>query len=219
MDYFERVVPIVDATIGKLAKTAFIQDPIAGKRYSAQTSIISSAYKRHGKIIEAALRESLRDSNRYEVWSEPNFSVCQAADLLIGQMPDDDFPKTDLPYGGAHRKVQIDLVAYDHDIKSLGAYEIKRGNGHHDAGKSRSMKRDLQAIQVLLKSYGAVLKKPAELARSKIVFYYGMRSIPKPFSLIGSELDDHFGVNIQEKVERVNHYFRSRLIEILKGLE
>ena len=46
-----------------------------------------------------------------------------------------------------------------------------------------------------------------------------MRSIPRPFSLVGEELDDHFGYPIQEKIEKVNEYFRTRLFEILIRLE
>ncbi|MGF1543472.1 MAG: hypothetical protein ACFB00_03040 [Parvularculaceae bacterium] len=219
MTYFDRVIPIVDDTIEKLARKEFVEDPIAGPLLSAQTSIISSAYKRHGKIIEAAMIEGLRDSNRFEVWSEAAFKVSKAADTLIGLMEDSDFPEATLPYGYTCRTVQIDLIAYDHTDQVLGAYEIKRGNGHHDSGKQRSMKRDLQAIQILLKNYGATFNKPAETAHSRIIFYYGMRSIPRPFSLVGEELDDHFGYPIQEKIEKVNEYFRTRLFEILSRLE
>jgi len=48
-----------------LSWVAFVEDPIAGARYSRATSIVSSAYKRHGRILEMALRESLRESNRH----------------------------------------------------------------------------------------------------------------------------------------------------------
>lgn len=218
MTYFDRVKPIVDETIKKLAKTVFVEDPMAGAIYSAQTSIISSAYKRHGKIIEAAMVEGLRDSNRFEVWGEDNFKISKAADTLIGQMEDNEFPIATLPYGNTCRKVQIDLLAYDHIERTLGAYEIKRGNGQHDAGKQRSMKRDLQAIQVLLKSYGETFNRPADLVRSRIIFYYGVRSIPKPFSLIGDELDEHFQFPIRERIETVNAYFKQQLFGLLHSV-
>jgi hypothetical protein len=61
--FMERVAPVVNETIRALAKTKFINDPIAGESYSRAKSIVSSAYKRHGKILETALRESLRESN------------------------------------------------------------------------------------------------------------------------------------------------------------
>jgi hypothetical protein len=70
MTFMERVCPVVDETIRALSKCKFIEDPVAGVRYSRATSIISSAYKRHGRILETALRESLRESNRHKVWQE-----------------------------------------------------------------------------------------------------------------------------------------------------
>ncbi len=64
MGFMERVAPIVGETIKALAKVAFVPDPSAGAHYSRTTSIVSSAYKRHGRILEFALRESLRESRR-----------------------------------------------------------------------------------------------------------------------------------------------------------
>lgn len=80
MDFMDRVGPVIDETIKSLARKKFIEDPIAGDRHSRNTSIISSAYKRHGRILETALRESLRDSNRHRVWKEDVFKVSRAAD-------------------------------------------------------------------------------------------------------------------------------------------
>jgi hypothetical protein len=45
-------------------------------------------------------------------------------------------------------------MAYDEADKTIRAYEIKRGNGQFDAGKIRSIKRDLMCIQVLLRAMG-----------------------------------------------------------------
>ena len=39
----ERVTPVIDETIRTLAKTKFINDPVAGDRYSRATSIVTSA--------------------------------------------------------------------------------------------------------------------------------------------------------------------------------
>jgi hypothetical protein len=44
MSFMERVTPVVDDTIKALAKTKFLQDPVAGTKYSRATSIVSSAY-------------------------------------------------------------------------------------------------------------------------------------------------------------------------------
>ncbi len=100
---------------------------------------------------------------------------------------------------------------------TLGAYEIKRGSGLHDSGKRRSMLRDTLCVQVLLKSYGKQRGHNPKNAFSHIIFYYGKCSIPKPFSITGAEMDQHFSWPVFEAVEEVNKYFQSRLFSILAG--
>lgn len=217
MTFMERVAPVVDETMRVLAKTRFVEDPIAGVKYSRATSIVSSAYKRHGKILERALVESLRDSNRHKVWQEDAFRVSQAADALVGSQDENASRHTALPYGDSHRTVQVDMIAFDGADQTIRAYEIKRGNGQFDAGKIRSIKRDLRCVQVLLKSYGEVASLHPVAAESRIIFYYGVRSIPRPWSLVGAELDEHFGFPVVPRIEEANDYFRTRLHELLEA--
>ena len=103
MIFMERVAPVVDDTVRALAKTKFVQDPVAGLKYSRATSIVSSAYKRHGRILETALREGLRESNRHKVWQEDAFRVSRAADALVGSQSEDACRRTTLPYGDSVR--------------------------------------------------------------------------------------------------------------------
>jgi hypothetical protein len=186
-------------------------------KYSRATSIVSSAYKRHGRILETALRESLRESNRHKVWQEDVFRVSRAADALVGSQTEDACRRTTLPYGDSVRTIQVDVIAFDSADQTIWAYEVKRGNGQFDAGKIRSIKRDLMCIQVLLKSYAEELAKlkPAAV-ESKIIFYYGMRSIPPPWSLVGKELDTHFGFPVVMRIEEANDYFRTKLYALLE---
>jgi len=215
MGYIDRVKPIVDQTISTLASAQFVVDPIAGEKYSRQTSIISSAYKRHGTILEFALRESLRESNRHRVWKEDSFRVSRAADQIIGQQTDEAYVSTLLPYGESTRSLQIDMMVFDSADQTLRAYEIKRGNGQFDAGKIRSIKRDLIVTQMLLKSYGQTFSIAAEKAEARIIFYYGRRSIPRPYSLTGPELNEHFGFQVYDLVEEANAYFKQQLYSLL----
>ena len=170
-DFMDRVVPVVEETIQALAKTKFVEDPIAGPKYSRPTSIISSAYKRHGRILETAVRESLRESNRHRVWQEDVFKVSRAADNLVNAQNEDACRQSTLPYGDTFRTLQVDMMAFDNADQTIRAYEIKRGNGQFDAGKIRSLKRDLLCIQVLLKSYGDVANANPTAAQARIIFY------------------------------------------------
>lgn len=53
--YLAPVFAEVDATISRLARKQFSIDPIVEVRYSLITSIVSSAYKRHGELSNAHL--------------------------------------------------------------------------------------------------------------------------------------------------------------------
>jgi hypothetical protein len=214
---FDRVKPLVDETVRRLALKAFRSDPIAGSRYARATSIVSSAYKRHGKILEAAIFERLRDNNRLDVWTDPTYAVSAAADALVHSSTRADCFRSQLPYGEAKRTLQVDIVVYDNVNRSLRTYEVKRGNGDHDAGKVRSIMRDLICTHVLLKSYGQTRGHDVDHAEAKIIYYYGVRSVPAPISLIRDELDEHFEYPVVEAVEQVNTYFRDRLHEVLEA--
>lgn len=214
---FDRVKPLVDETVRRLATKAFRDDPIAGSRYSRATSIVSSAYKRHGTILEAAIFERLRDNNRLSVWTDPHFSVSAAADALVHSSTRSDSLRSQLPYGEAKRTLQVDIAVYDNSSRSMRTYEVKRGNGEHDAGKVRSIMRDLICTHVLLKSYGESRGHSVNHAEAKIIYYYGVRSVPAPLSLVREELDEHFEYPVVEAVEQVNTYFKERLHALLES--
>ena len=214
---FDRVKPLVDETVRRLAIKAFRDDPIAGRRYARATSIVSSAYKRHGKILEAAIFERLRDNNRLSVWSDPAFAISVAAEGLVHNSSRADCFRSQLPYGDTARTVQVDIVVYDNLNRSLRTYEVKRGNGEHDAGKVRSIMRDLICTHVLLKSYGGGRGHEVDHSEAKIIYYYGVRSIPPPISLVREDLDEHFDYPVVEAVEQVNAYFRDRVHALLEA--
>jgi hypothetical protein len=80
--YLASVYAEVDATIRRLAAKQFPTDPVVEARYSRITSIVSSAYKRHGGIIERAFAAALRESPHLTVWEDPIFQVSAAAERL-----------------------------------------------------------------------------------------------------------------------------------------
>ncbi len=212
--------PQVDTTIDALAATEFRVDPIAGALFSRVVSVLSSAYKRHGTIIENAICECLKTNDRYEVWRVERFGIQQQAVTTVAAAQNNpgSLDNTHIPYigdGNGETQIQIDAVVFDRETEVVSAYEIKRGNGHFDAGKQRSIKRDALLAKILLKSHAEQKGLPAADTKSHVIFYYGIRSIPAPIGLIGEELDDHFGMPIWEPVETVNAYYRSRLFEII----
>ena len=96
----DRMRPTIDATIASLATKEFRVDPIGGEQYSRATSIVSAAYKRHGRILEQAIRVRLADCEYFTVWHEPDFYVSSTADQAItGRNADiEDSLPIELPY-------------------------------------------------------------------------------------------------------------------------
>jgi len=209
----------VEKTIKSLDATRFTPDPIAGRHFSKITSIMSSAYKRHGYILERSILEALKLCPHFEVWRDALFQVPSAVEHIVdGSIGDPTkLIGTDYPSSEGQRTLQVDIIVFDKNNGTLKAYEVKRGAGLHDSGKRRSMLKDTLCVQVLLKSYGKQRGLDVKEALSHIIFYYGKCSIPKPFAVTGSELDDHFGWPVYEAVEEVNRYFQSRLFSILSG--
>ena len=216
------LVPVfaeVDATICRLAAKDFLTDPVVKGRYSRITSIVSSAYKRHGAIIEKAFVAALKESPHLSVWAEPDFRVSAAAERLADA--DATASSSTLSYleSAYERVIQVDLLVFDSRNKRLGSYECKRGFGYHDSGKKRSMLRDLRCVEMLLKSYGEGRGLDVNRAEARIVFYYGTCSLGSPWTLIREDLDGHFGAPVTESIEEVNQYFRSRLNALLASVE
>jgi hypothetical protein len=213
----EHMRPLIERTISGLNKKRFLPDPIAGSHFSRIVSVMSSSYKRHGYILEAALLEQLKRCSRLIAWNDPTFQVPSNADLLAnGSLSDpSSIVGNNVNYGSGSRTLQVDAIIYDKDKKSLRAYEVKRGFGYHDAGKRRSILRDTLCLSVLLKSYGESRGLEVKETSAHVIFYYGVKSIPAPFALSGTELDDHFGWPVHAELESVNDLFRQRLFGIL----
>ena len=218
----EIVADDIQLTIQKLKEKKFKVDPIGGPQFSRVTSVMSSAYKRHGLILEKAVLQRLKQCTHLEVWEEKNFHVSKRADHMVVSTLDapQTFVFDQIRYSEKSkdsRVIQIDVVVYDDRRKRLSAYEVKRGNGAHDASKKRSMLRDLLCTQVLLGSYGRYKGfKKLQVASSHIIFYYGECSINLPhYTLKKEDLDDHFNFSVIKEVEEVNNYFRQKLNELL----
>jgi hypothetical protein len=212
--------PEITKTVKELDAKTFEPDPIAGKHFSKITSIMSSAYKRHGYILERAILEAASLNPDWIVWREEAFAVPSAVDHIVSASISSPsrLLGTEFPYSTpADRHLQVDLIIYDKKTGATSAYEVKRGFGLHDAGKRRSMMRDTLAVQILLKSYVASRGFVAASAASHVIFYYGKCSLPKPFAISGAELDTHLGFPVHSEVEAVNTLYQSELFSILAG--
>jgi hypothetical protein len=214
----DRLKPTVDATIDRLRDLAFRDDPIAGEKYSRITSVMSSAYKRHGQILDRALLERLKDCARFRVWREDEFKLSHESlkQLRVHQRIEKCM-RIELEYGDRERTIPIDILVFDEPNKTLRSYNVKRGNGSYDGVKRRSIEADLLRTNMLLLDYARKTNLSPSSAQAHVVFYYGILSIPKPLSLAGTELDEHFSFPVVESIEEVNSYFKERLRDLVES--
>jgi hypothetical protein len=208
----ELLEPEIEATIRRLHIKKFHPDPIAGRNFSRIVSVTSSAYKRHGNIIEKALLAQLTARPELTVWSVNKFHVPKAADLVanLGSKNPSDINENDLDYCEGGRTLQIDAIIYHKEARTLRAYEIKRGFGNHDSQKKKDLIQNARCVRLLLKSYGQSKGLNPVSVSSHIIFYYDKLSVPPPIGIKGSDLDAHFGFPVRDAVETVNERFGER---------
>jgi hypothetical protein len=215
----ELLDPVIDATIQRLNGRDFIPDPIAGPHFSRIVSVMSSAYKRHGSIIERAILEHLKGRPELTVWADVAFQIASNADLIVtGALSNPaSIVGNDLSYSHGHRALQVDLLVYHNEERTLRGYEIKRGFGAYDAQRRLSLLRNALCLQLLLKSYGQSRGLDPSSVSSHVIFYYDNLSLPPPIGIKGSDLDEHFGFPVTDAVETINARFKDRLFSILAG--
>lgn len=212
----ERLRPFIDETIEKLGEASFREDPIAGRKYSRVTSIMSSAYKRHAQVLDRAILESLKECSRLKVWREDDFRLSHES-LREFSISDriERCLSVDLVYGDKERTVPVDIIVFDQADGSLRSYNVKRGNGSYDGGTRRLILQDLVRTHMHLRDYGRKAGIEPLTSHAHIIFFYGVMSLNKPFAINGSELDTHFGFPILAHVESINDYFRRRLHHLI----
>jgi hypothetical protein len=210
--FLSRMEPLLREMLDRLGATEFRPDPIGGLKYSRATSIISSAYKRHGQLLGRAILERLKDCSRFQVWTEESLKLSnESARELARGLPIEAYRTIRLAYGDRETSIPVDIMVHEPGRRLITAYNVKRGNGSFDAGKRRLIVGELLRTQMVLASYARSLGLEVDEARARIVFYYGLRSVPEPYSLVAAELDDHFEFPVIEAVETVNDLFRDGL--------
>src|SRR5215813_3500739 len=113
--------PEIEKTIKGLDSKNFEPDPIAGPHFSKITSVMSSAYKRHGYILERAILESLRLCPHFEVWRDAEFPIPFAVEHIVAASINEPTKLigTEYPTGDGKLKLQVDAVVFNKNTGEL----------------------------------------------------------------------------------------------------
>lgn len=177
------VKTMIDKAINTLDDGEFIFDPVIPATLWYTASIVGKATKRHGHVIQLAIYKALlKHHSKITCWHN-----------------------RDLTLNKANRRVSLDLLVQFHDLRHLGYYEIKRGNSHHDSGKMRQIKRDLDEIR---EEFEKVTTTRNHTCSAHAIYFYGKGTIKG--SLSRDDLDAHFGLPVLQDVEDANEYFAQK---------
>jgi putative ABC transport system substrate-binding protein len=180
----------VRKTIGKIAKTKFKKDPLVVEDLSRSASEISSAYKRHGFVLEEALRTALKTRADLRAWTE----------------------KIAVP--GQRKKIQTDLLTYQAATGTLAAYEVKRSLINLDDQAADRVEERLTALLPELPNYALSKKLSVTVCKVAAVGYYDLKStrIGAHAVIASPDLSTEFGTLAMKFIEDVNDYFRHCLL-------
>jgi hypothetical protein len=168
-------------------------------------------------MIELAIREALKDCDRYDVWDEPLFKVSHTANNAFTTSTSKDFRFIELPYGDGPtdtRPLQVDLIVYDRAENIIRAYEVKRGVSYLGDGEHSDTARKLALVQMLLKSYALTRNLTPIKAETHLISYYGA-GWSAGECLSRDNLDKHFSFPVVARVEEATANFRAQFQKLI----
>jgi hypothetical protein len=176
----------VRETIAGIAETEFKKDPLVVDDLSQTISEVSSAYKRHGLVLEEALRTALNTRTDLTAWGD---------NILV--------PVRQNP-------IQVDLLTFEATTGTLAAYEVKRGFSNQDSEARHSVKDRLTSLHGVLPNYAKSKNLRATKFKVAVVGYYDPLSTRLgPHQVIASpDLSTEFGTKTMGFVGDVNDYYQ-----------
>lgn len=176
-------------TVHGLETTEFNLDPLVPRNASIATSRISSAFKRHGTLLQKALAVAIETCTDVQVWNER-------------QLTHPDYKNG----------LNIDLIIYDNNARSLDIFEIKRGLGSHDSDAKKGINKRLDAAR----ASASQLSLPYKDMHTYVVSYYGTRMNTKRHTKLSkSDIDIKYGAGVSRFVDEVDDYYKSKLHSIV----
>lgn len=206
--------------VAAAVSTKFPLDELLGPELSRLVSLSSSVVKRHGILLEKACVEALGASGRFEVLHNPCIPITAAADGLTASNSPESLARIHLRYDQpAVRSVNQDLIVIDSATGWAGAYSLKRGGGDMGPRLRKPLERDVAAVRLLLRSY---LRdqgySTVDTITSACIDWFGAAGLPPHLTVMGPDVDAHFGVPVIATVERMTEHLRDELHRAIPDL-
>jgi hypothetical protein len=220
IDESDGLLKAADEAVTSAINTRFPLDGLLGAELSRLISVSNSVVKRHGLLLERAIITALEASGRFQVLHNPVIPITAAADSLVASNPPETLARVALRYDTpAVRSVTHDIVVIDTHCAWAGAYQVKRGGGDMGPRLRKPLERDLAAVRLLLRSYLRDQGFSAvDVVTTAAIDWLGSAGLPEHLTILGTEIDDHFGVPVVPTIERMTEHLRAALHRAVPGL-
>lgn len=201
-----------DAVVANARRAVFVSDPLLGPRLSQIGSVLASVVKRHGRLIELALKDALERDDRYLVLRDVAMPITTTTQELVRTGTMAQLATTSVALTGSiAQTVKLDLIVIDRQENRAFVAEVKRGGGKSEARKIHQVEWILRCAQVQAIAFLATLNYHVASARAVLIDVYGRAGYSPDLSVSGPAIDTLFGVPVLAAVEAVTGLLAARL--------
>ena len=182
------------AAVRAAANAEFTPDPLFSLDISQLNSVLVSAQKRHGPLVERAIADGL-EGNGFVVLRNVAVPVTRGALALATSqdyqlLGNKQIAFDDKDIGGSF---DFDFIAIDEKIGWAIGCQVKRGGGQTEHKKRRSDERCLRAVRFTFASW---LRQQGyrnvDVAEAAVIDYLGQSKYAKGITIGRDELDEFF---------------------------
>lgn len=207
-----KLLAATEAVVANARRAVFVSDPLLGPRLSQIGSLLASVVKRHGALIELALKDCLERSDRYVVLRDVAMPITTTTQELVRTGTIAQLATTSVALTGpVAQTVKLDLIVIDRLENRAFIAEVKRGGGKNEARKIHQVEWILRCAQVQAVAFLATLNYQVASARAVLIDVYGRAGYSPDLSVSGPAIDALFGVPVLAAVEAVTGLLAARL--------
>lgn len=205
----------VDAAIAESFAKTYNTDELLGDPLTAVRGPLDSLCKRHGLLIELSIAHGLAvHEERMDVQTQVPVPLSKAALAMVDANPPKRLEGLNFPIAdGASRKVVVDILAFDWDMRTLHVVSVKRGGGQQGGTAARDARKDLSAAGLVLKLMMLKRGFPVEHVSQVLVDWYGRSGIIARKTVSRDTIDDHFGVPVAGLVEAMSRHMEAGIAD------
>ncbi|EFL89459.1 hypothetical protein [Ahrensia sp. R2A130] len=201
----EKKIRNLVARLGRKAlKGASKVDPILG-RNSGHVSVGASFQRQHGLHLPNVLAALLKHYGLV-VFTDHKIPVFQTARSLVeGNTPDALRDVRIQASGDVAFHYKADLVVFCPTSGWLGVFDGKRGLGNSDSSSKLALEPKLRAVHLSVSCYMRMQGYNVVSNDTRVIDFYGQTGYPTDLKVDGCELDDYFGIPVQQALAAFNN--------------